>query len=203
MKLIFVRHGQDDGKYRGGWSSLDLTAEGKRQVKQLSGYISNNITKYNITKILASDLPRTMTTAKVISEVVGIKVEPDKQLREMNNGDLAGMLNDEALAKYPGLFFNTLKMDEKYPNGESPIEFFNRIQNWYNNILNKYKDTDENIIVVTHSGVINIIYHLVKNIEWSNKTKTFKSGNCSIHILNTNTNKFEVENEMGFLRKEN
>ena len=28
MDLIFIRHGKDDDRYRGGWSQLDLTPEG-------------------------------------------------------------------------------------------------------------------------------------------------------------------------------
>lgn len=51
MKLIFIRHGKDDEKYRGGWSNLDLTEEGRKQVKILGRYISDNKEKYNITKI--------------------------------------------------------------------------------------------------------------------------------------------------------
>ena len=33
MKVFFVRHGKDDGNYRGGWSSMPLLDEGKEQVK--------------------------------------------------------------------------------------------------------------------------------------------------------------------------
>ncbi|MCI8346918.1 MAG: hypothetical protein HFJ12_03095 [Bacilli bacterium] len=51
----------------------------------------------------------------------------------MNNGDLAGMKNDLA--------------EEKYPNGESPVEFYNRIYSWF----------------------MDFLYHIVKNIEWNNK----------------------------------
>lgn len=56
-----------------------------------------------------------------------------------------------------------------------------------------------NILVVTHGGVINVVYHLVKGIEWNNKSRMFKAGNCSIHVLNMDTMEFEVENRMDFL----
>lgn len=83
-------------------------------------------------------------------------------------------------------------MNEKYPNGESPIEFFNRIKDWFYNSINEYKDMDGNILIITHAGVINIIYYIVNNLEWSNKAKTFKIGNCSIHVLDLSTMTFEV-----------
>ena len=118
---------------------------------------------------------------------------------ETNNGDLAGMLNDTALKQYPGLFFSSLEMDEAYPNGESPKDFYRRIQRWFLEFTFNCRDVKGNVLVVTHGGVINVIYHLVKGIEWNNKSCVFKAGNCSIHVLNMDTMEFEVENRMDFL----
>ena len=58
-----------------------------------------------------------------------------EEWREFNNGILAGMLNTEALQKYLGLYFNTIQMDEQYPNGESPLEFYCRIKDAYKNFV--------------------------------------------------------------------
>ena len=52
---------------------------------------------------------------------------------------------------------------------------------------------------MTHGGVINVVYHLVKDIEWNNKGRVFKAGNCSIHVLNMDTMEFEVENKTDFI----
>ena len=199
MKVFFIRHGKDDDKYRGGWSKSDLMPEGKQQAKLLADYLKVNNREYRIRKIISSDLPRAMSTARFISDELDLPVRQEIQLREMNNGDLAGMRNEEALVRYPGLFFGSLKMDEPYPNGESPDDFFMRIKKWFDEFAAKYKNTDENVLVVTHGGVINIIYYLVKGMEWSNKSRTFKTANCSMHILNMDTMKFEVENMTAFL----
>ncbi len=103
------------------------------------------------------------------------------------------MPNSEADIRYPELYFASLDMNEKYPNGESPNEFFERIKIWFNNFLVEHKNDTENIMIVTHGGVINIIYHIVNGIEWSNKNKTFKVGNCSINILDVDSMLFEVK----------
>lgn len=199
MRIVFVRHGKDDDKYRGGWSSLDLIPEGIEQAKKLVKHLAENRMEYNITRIISSDLPRTMTTASYISAELGLPVLEEPQIRETNNGDLAGMLNDEALVRYPGLFFSSLEMDEPYPNGESPNEFYARIKTWFENFLVEYQNTNGNTLVVTHSGVINVIYHIVRKMDWSNKGRTFKVSNCSIHVLNTDILDFEVENKVDFL----
>ena len=191
MKIIFVRHGKDDSNYRGGWSTMDLTEEGKIQAMKLAEFLYSQKGTFDISKIVSSDLPRTVSTAKAISYKLKIPFHVDARLREMNNGELAGMKNEVASIKYPGLYFNTLKMDEKYPNGESPREFFDRIQKWFFDFIKMYEDFESNIIVVTHSGVINIIYYIINNMAWTNREKPFKVSNCSVHILNTKTMKFE------------
>ena len=199
MKFIFIRHGKDDGKYRGGWSNQDIISEGKEQAHKLAKYLEENNESLNINKFVVSDLKRAITTANIANEFLDLPVELEPELREMNNGDLAGMLNDDALVKYPGLFFNTLEMNEKYPNGESPIDFYNRIKDWFYQAIETYKDVDGNIAFITHSGVINIIYYIVKGLNWSNKEKSYKIGNCSIHILDLSKMKFDVENYREFL----
>lgn len=199
MKVIFVRHGKDDDRYRGGWSDLDLMPEGMEQAKKLAKYLKENNHRYHIARILSSDLRRTMTTASFIAEELGLEIQKEPRLRETNNGELAGMWNETALARYPGLFFNSLKMEEAYPGGESPKAFYTRIKMWFEEFCVQCCNNSGNVLIVTHSGVINVIYHLVKRIEWSNKSIAFKAANCSVHILNMDTMLFEVENRTDFL----
>lgn len=199
MKIIFVRHGKDDDRYRGGWSNMDLIPEGIEQAKKLAKYLAENKLEYNISHIVTSDLPRAMTTASIVSAELGVPVLKDFRIREINNGELAGMLNEEALIQYPGLFFSSLGMDESYPNGESPRAFYVRIKTWFENFIVEHQNSHSNILVVTHGGVINIIYHIVRKIEWSNKERSFKVSNCSIHVLNTDIMEFEVENKVDFM----
>lgn len=199
MKLIFVRHGKDDDRYRGGWSTLDLIPEGVEQAKQLAKHLKDNNHTYQIAHIVSSDLTRTLTTANIISSELELPVQKEVWIRETNNGDLAGMLNDTALEHYPGLFFSSLKPDEAYPNGESPNDFYMRIKKWFSEFSSNCPNMNGNILVVTHGGVINVIYHLVKEMEWNNKGRAFKTGNCSVHVLNIDTMEFEIENKTDFL----
>ena len=199
MNVIFVRHGKDDDRYRGGWSSLDLINEGVEQAKQLAKHLKDNNHTYQIAHIISSDLTRTLTTANIISQELCLPVQRECQIRETNNGDLAGMLNETALKQYPGLFFRLLEMDEAYPNGESPKDFYLRIKKWFSDFTSYCHNAKGNILVVTHSGVINVVYHLVKKIEWTNKGRLFKVGNCSVHVLNMDTMEFEVENKTDFI----
>ena len=55
MNMIFVRHGKDDDRYRGGWNHMDLTEDGMEQAKQLAKYLRENNTIYQISQIVSSD----------------------------------------------------------------------------------------------------------------------------------------------------
>ena len=201
MNLLFVRHGKDSDQHRGGWSQLDLLPEGKREAKTLADYLVQHKEDYHFTKIITSDLKRAETTAIILAKKLQLPLEKESALRETNNGDLAGMLNSEADQKFPHLYFRSLAMDEHYPNGESPREFYQRIKTWFQRFLQENNNSDETQIVVTHGGVINIIYHLVNQIEWTNKSNLFHVKHCSISLLNTKTLVFEVENQTDFLEE--
>lgn len=199
MKIIFVRHGKDDDRYRGGWSGVGLTMEGTAQAQRLAQHMKGNCESYDITEIISSDLPRALETANHISEALRIPVRREKRLREINNGALAGMLDEDAREKYPGLFFSTMEMGQHYPQGESPREFFARIDGWFKAFLRDCAGGSGNALVVTHAGVINIVYHLVRQIPWSNQTPPFKAANCGLHALDAKKMRFELENWTGFL----
>ncbi|AGU83290.1 histidine phosphatase family protein [Streptococcus anginosus] len=201
MKILFVRHGKDSAQHRGGWSQLDLLSEGKREAETLANYLAQHKENYHFTKVITSDLKRAETTAMILAEKLQLPLEKVSTLRETNNGDLAGMLNSEADQKFPHLYFRSLAMDEHYPNGESPREFYQRIKTWFQRFLQENNNSDETQIVVTHGGVINIIYHLVNQIEWTNKSNLFHVKHCSISLLNTKTLAFEVENQTDFLEE--
>lgn len=185
MKLFFVRHGKDDEAYRGGWSSFGLVPEGIEQAKRLGLYLKEKKEEYGVNKVVSSDLVRAKETAEILAEALEVPVTFDERLREADNGELAGMPNEEALEKYPALFWSTLEPDECYPNGESPNQFFTRIKMWYEAFLEEYKDFEGNVLAVTHGGVINVVYHLVRNMEWSNRSKSVPVANCSVHMLDT------------------
>ena len=201
MRIFLVRHGKDDGNYRGGWSLVPLTEEGINQVKKLAEFLNTQKDYYNIEKIISSDLERARQTTNIFNEKLNVNVEFTERLREINNGKIAGMLNKDVEKIYPGLYYNTLRIDERYPGGESPIEFHDRIIKDFKDIVKENKNHN-NIMIVTHSGVINIIYRYINNMEWSNKIKSIKVSNASIYslILDNNNRYFELENYNEYLK---
>lgn len=117
--------------------------------------------------------------------------------RETNNGVLAGMPNDEAERLYPGLYFRTLGMDERYPGGESPRENFHRIREAFTDLCRRTEagEVQPNVLLLTHGGVISIICHLIKGMEWTNKSPFFPAAYTSIHTVAYVDGRWELVSE--------
>lgn len=133
--------------------------------------------------IYSSDLARAKQTADIIADTLKVPVVLSEAFREANNGVLAGMKNDEAKEKYPGLFWSSLTYDERYPGGESPKQFFERIKNAWTDLKNEIsKKKYNNVALVTHGGVIEVIMCIENGVEFSNKRQKFRIGNAEYVI---------------------
>lgn len=118
-ELFSARHGKDDERYRGGWSDLELLPSWS-----IAGTKNGRKAKIrDITEIIASDLPRTMQTAGIAGDALGLPVHPEPRLREINNGKLSGMLNTDALREYPGVFFRPSVSTSLTPTAKVPSFF--------------------------------------------------------------------------------
>ncbi|AYB46338.1 histidine phosphatase family protein [Paenibacillus lautus] len=197
MAIYLVRHGQDEEGYRGGWSQLGLIDEGIRQAEKLGQYLYEHHHDYNIDRIVCSDLQRANQTASILADKLSLPFLSSEDWREMNNGLLAGIPNSLAEEKFPGLYFSSLRMDERYPGGESPLENFQRIKDTFTKLCQDQESANhhENVLVVTHGGVINIIYHLIKDMAWTNKNRFFPAANTGLHRIESRGGRWELTME--------
>lgn len=191
MVCYLVRHGKDDDTVRGGWSQTTLTKEGIRQAESLASFVQKS--DLNIKHIYSSDLPRAMQTAEVVANQLQLPVIPMQEFREVNNGILAGMKNDLAEVNYPGLYWNTLDWEQRYPGGESPREFYERVCETWNRFQSMILERNENVLLVTHGGVIQVILSIVKGVEYSNRMTARKIRNAELIVLDRASGKWQEQ----------
>ena len=172
--IYLMRHGADPSDRYGGWSTYGLTEKGKEQVHGAKSSLCDK----GITQIYSSDLVRAKETAEIVANALSLEITYLPQFRESNNGVLAGMLKSEAVKKYPGVYWNALGWTETWPGGESPEQFFYRIQRaWY-----EFKEQvkHNNVLLVSHGGVMNIILCLENGIPYTNKETRFQIKDAEI-----------------------
>lgn len=179
MTIYLVRHGKDDDAFRGGWSDHGLLPIGVKQVYALAKEIA--AANIDIDCIYSSDIQRAAETAEILSDRLGCPIEYIPELREVDNGVLAGMENSLADELYPGLYWSTLDYDECYPNGESPEMFFGRIKAAWLGLKNRRMErAAKDALLVTHGGVMEAILCMENHIPFSNKTKRFSTPNAKL-----------------------
>lgn len=179
MICYLVRHGQDDETIRGGWSDHSLTPIGREQVHTLAQHITAE--GIVIDRIYSSDLQRAKETADILSEHLSIPVTFDARFRETNNGALAGLKHELADERFPGIYWPALEYTECFPGGESPESFFVRIQSaWADFKKAMLTQAYQNVLLVTHGGVIETILCIENNIELTNKIRHFSTPNAKL-----------------------
>lgn len=164
VEIHLVRHGEDEKDKLGGWSDSHLTENGKAQILNLVSELDRD---YDL--LISSDLVRARESAMIIGKVLGKDFIFDASFRETNNGRLKNLTVEEFQKKYPGMYFSSLRMDECYPGGESPMSFQNRVSKAFLRILEENRN--KKILLVTHGGVITVILCCVQGLGFSNLLK--------------------------------
>ena len=117
-------------------------------------------------------------TAEIIGEELKLPIKIDANLREQNKGVLTGKLK-ASLSKEESNLLNNQQIDTVFEEGESLQDLYSRVKNYLKE-MSKYED---NSLVVTHRGVINVFYYLFNSIPLDMKKKRFNVDHLSIHEL--------------------
>ena len=179
--IYFLRHGEDDEGFVGGWSDAELTEKGIAQVREVIPILR----KLPIEKIISSDIKRARMTAQIVSDALNIPVFYSPKLRELDKGLLTGMSKVQAEQIYPW-FQQGLEVHQKYPEGESMLDLYNRIKE-----LKEEMSSWDKTLVITHRGVINMIYFLTQNRLPDTDKKQFQVTHASIHVWDPKRNVIE------------
>lgn len=151
MRLLLVRHGDTEfnssHKFM-GHSDIDLSPEGKQQIERLRDYLAND----KFEAAYASDLLRTMTTTRILTEKRNLQTVPSQELREMNYGLCEGLTFSEINQNYPIVAEQCANFttELEFPEGETFQDFSKRVISFLDR-LKVHKPTDT-ILVVSHNG---------------------------------------------------
>ena len=162
--IYFVRHGQTNWnitKRIQGQVDIPLNENGREQARNISEEIAN----LKIDKIISSDLSRAKETAEIINQRMQKKLIIDERLREINYGLIEGTRRLDLSEK-------TWKIYDTEPeklHAESKKDVYERIKSFFEEIHSS--NNDENILVVTHGGILRMVMYYSKYREEYNYEK--------------------------------
>lgn len=177
--IVFVRHGEtswnSSSRIQGHLDS-GLTRMGIAQGRAVARTLSTE----TFDAIYSSDLGRAMQTAELIGESLGLKVIPDRRLREKCYGVVQGLTREEFEARYPEGFAAYRGGDPDYavPEGESQLQVHTRAVECANELAERH--AGQRIILVTHGGILTCLFQHVIGLDVSSR-RHFSLLNASIN----------------------
>ena len=174
MKTLYlVRHGETKWNHELrylGHSDIPLNKTGQKQAKALAKRIKG----LKVDLILASDLKRTMQTAKAANSTLKTEIKKEPRLREIFFGEIEGVESKIAKKRFAKELKKWMEdPDYALPGGESLGAFSNRLISLLNDI--KKMDDVDSIMLVTHNGVIRVMIQLLLDLpqrgQWYFKFK--------------------------------
>lgn len=192
--IIFMRHGQAFNNVKrllvGRNIESHLTELGREQVKQSSELLK----AIPIHKIYSSPVIRTVETAEIASDMLGLSFELDERLFEIELGKLVGLYYDDIITTHGDLF---AKFYSDNDNDNSLLEFevesFGSVRERIRNLLQEMakKHVDENILLISHLDPIKAAISLAMNIKPSS-VYTVQVPNASINVLKSHQDNFTL-----------
>jgi probable phosphoglycerate mutase len=184
-ELFVIRHGQtlwNQQRRLQGQEDSALTSEGLKQAESLAERLSS--IKFDV--IYASDLGRTMLTARIVSaKLDGQQLYPDTRLRERNFGIFHGLNWEEIMKRFPeeGRMEKENNAEYVIPEGESRQQVLERSILFLEDILLKHQG--KRILAITHGGIISSLVRHVLNIP-INFPRRFYLPNAALNIFEYN-----------------
>ena len=151
MKIYYVRHGQTDlnlaKKMQGGGTEKELNETGVSQAYNTKKELEN--VKYDL--VICSPMKRAKQTAEIINEGRDIPIITDERIRERKLGDYEGRDVTEEMENNIWDY----KLNYNIPNGENLHDFEKRIDEFFDDIKEKYHD--KSVLIVAHGGIAKVI----------------------------------------------
>jgi broad specificity phosphatase PhoE len=150
--LLLLRHGETpltpERRFSGTGADPGLSDVGRRQAQQAGG--SALLRAAGPSQILTSPLRRCRETAEVVAAALGLPVEVDEDLREMDFGDWEGYTFAEVEQRYPADLAAWKQSSEVAPTGstESFTDLLHRVAGAAQRITTR--SLSNTVLAVTH-----------------------------------------------------
>jgi len=178
--VVLLRHGETEWNRAGrtqGWAPIPLADRGREQARAARGHVAD---RYDVDRIVASDLVRARETADIMGEAVDAPVVHDRAWRERDFGALQGLLGEDLFDRFPefALSEHGRAAAERVPeSGESLVEMSDRVTDAWADLTAREEGT---VLLVAHGGTIRLVLGHLKGIDIPTAVLEQSQGNCAV-----------------------
>ena len=152
MNICLVRHGETDWNRAGrlqGREDIPLNHTGLRQAAEAARYLA----KEPWAVVIASSLLRAKQTAQIIADALGSSaVTTNVRFIERDYGEASGLNEEQRARRFP---------NGRYEGMEPWDALYKRVWDGLRLVTEQYRD--QNVIIVSHGGVINALLAALSN----------------------------------------
>jgi probable phosphoglycerate mutase len=186
MRAVLVRHGETDYNANDifqGYSPVPLSVRGRQQAV----LVAERLVSLRPQMLYSSDLQRAQETADIISQRLGLPVQPREGLREWNVGTWIGKPTADYLAHLQALGAHPVTHVPE--GGESQLCTQARIVAQMQELAGQH--AGETIVCVSHGRAIDLLARHVLGLDVM-KPPAFRIANTSVNIFSFQNGAWEV-----------
>ena len=154
--IYFVRHGETDYNLKrliqGRGINVSLNETGRLSAEKAR----ENLRGVSLDKIYSSPLLRAKETAEIINKDFDLEIVCDDRLIEVGVGEREGTTWESWSKEQNEAFWDN---PAKF-GAETPAEVFERVGSFFD----EHKNSNENILIVSHAGVYKYLYRTIHGI---------------------------------------
>jgi probable phosphoglycerate mutase len=189
--LLLARHGETDWNRDGRWQGQadpPLNETGRAQAHELAAALRDD----GIAAVYASDLRRARETAEIVAGVLGLPVDLDPRLREVDIGAWSGYTTAEVEQQFPDSSRRWRASDpaHAFEGGETYAAMGERVVEAVHEIVRQHDG--ERVLIVGHGGPIRSLLAHCAGISYEEQRR------LRTHLDNCGVSRFVVED--GVLR---
>lgn len=178
--LLLIRHGETWANREhvfAGFTDAKLTDIGYKQAELTADYVVQN---YKVDKVYASDLERAFETGKAVADRIGVRVIPEKGMREIFGGAWEDVKYAKLCEQYPKEYDIWLQDigKSRCVDGESVEELGSRVLATLTRIAEE--NPGKTVVVATHATPVRVTQSLIEQGDLVNMQQVPWVSNASV-----------------------
>ncbi len=190
--ITLVRHGQANTGATDEESYDNLSMLGRDQARWMADWVAG--TAYAPERIIAGPLNRQRQTAEIVGEVLGIEVETDERLREMDYFGLSQSVERTHAMPLPldrpGFMSHIPQVLHLWSQGEihSPAESFDQFADRVLGAMEDAETDGRRVMLVTSGGVVSVAVRHILSLDMT------AFAHMMMQVHNSSLHRYVLEN---------